>query len=112
MEHLENKEGKEHQNITTLAGGFSPFKGSFDRLHRQNISALLTLFKLGLDMKEVSTEIEIEAAAERVWEVLTDFAKFPRWNSFIKQLSGEARTGAKLEVQRAGGRAIRSSQRF
>jgi hypothetical protein len=59
-------------------------------------------------MKEVSTEIEIEAPAERVWEVLTDFAKFPEWNPFIKQIGGEPRTGAKLEVrlEPPGGRAM------
>jgi hypothetical protein len=59
-------------------------------------------------MKEVSTEIEIEATAERVWEVLTDFAKFPEWNPFIKMMTGEPRTGAKLEVrlEPPGGRAM------
>jgi hypothetical protein len=59
-------------------------------------------------MKEISAEIEIEAPAERVWEVLTDFAKFPEWNPFIRQMSGEPRTGAKLEVhlEPPGGRAM------
>src|SRR5207245_5186515 len=59
-------------------------------------------------MKEVSAEIEIEAPAERVWEVLTDFAKFPEWNPFIRQMSGEVRTGAQLQVQLGptGGRVM------
>ncbi len=59
-------------------------------------------------MKEVSAEIEIEAPAERVWQVLTDFAKFPEWNPFIRQMSGEVRTGAPLEVrlEPPGGRAM------
>src|SRR2546428_13138714 len=59
-------------------------------------------------MKEVSAEIEIEAPAERVWQVLTDFAKFPEWNPFIRQMSGEVRTGAQLEVrlEPPGGRAM------
>jgi hypothetical protein len=62
----------------------------------------------GLDMKEVSAEIEIEAPADRVWEVLTDFAKFPEWNPFIRQMSGEVRTGAQLQVQLGptGGRVM------
>jgi hypothetical protein len=61
-----------------------------------------------LDMKEVSAEIEIEAPAERVWQVLTDFAKFPEWNPFIRQMSGEVRTGAHLHVrlEPPGGRAM------
>src|SRR2546427_9815790 len=59
-------------------------------------------------MKEVSAEIEIEAPAERVWQVLTDFAKFPEWNPFIRQMSGEVRTGAQLHVQLGptGGRVM------
>ena len=59
-------------------------------------------------MKEVSSEIVIEAPADRVWQVLTDFAKFPEWNPFIKKMSGEPRTGAKLEVriEPPGGRAM------
>ncbi len=50
-------------------------------------------------MKELTAEVEIEAPAEHVWQVLTDFAKFPEWNPFIRQLSGEARTGGRLEVR-------------
>jgi len=59
-------------------------------------------------MKEVSAEVVIQASAERVWEVLTDFAKFPEWNPFIKKMTGEPRTGAKLEVrfESPGGRAM------
>ena len=59
-------------------------------------------------MKEVSTEIVIEAPVEQVWQILTDFAKFPEWNPFIRQMSGEVRTGAKLEVRLKppGGRAM------
>src|SRR2546428_3965776 len=59
-------------------------------------------------MKEISAEIEIEAPPERVWEVLTDFAKFPEWNPFIRQMSGEVRTGAQLHVQLGptGGRVM------
>ncbi len=49
-------------------------------------------------MKELRTEIEINATAERVWQVLTDFASFPEWNPFIRRASGEARPGARLEV--------------
>ncbi|SNQ59168.1 SRPBCC domain-containing protein [Candidatus Methanoperedens nitratireducens] len=49
-------------------------------------------------MKEVRTEIEINAPPERVWQLLTDFASFPLWNPFIRKASGEPRKGAQLEV--------------
>ena len=44
-------------------------------------------------MKELQSEIEINAPAERVWEVLADFASYPRWNPFICWTSGVPRTG-------------------
>ncbi len=44
-------------------------------------------------------EIEIDAPAERVWQVLTDFGKFPEWNPFIRKIDGHAKVGARLQVQ-------------
>ena len=49
-------------------------------------------------MKELHSEIEIEAPAERVWHVLTDFAAFPEWNPFMRRASGQLTTGAKLDI--------------
>jgi uncharacterized protein YndB with AHSA1/START domain len=34
-------------------------------------------------MKEIYTEIEINASAEEVWHVLTDFGAYPEWNLFL-----------------------------
>jgi len=49
-------------------------------------------------MKELRSEIEIQASDERVWQVLTDFASFPQWNPFMRRASGEVKAGARLEV--------------
>jgi hypothetical protein len=49
-------------------------------------------------MKELLTEIEINAPPERVWQLLTDFASFPQWNPFIRRASGEPKKGAQLQV--------------
>lgn len=49
-------------------------------------------------MKELRSEIEIEASAERVWQLLTDFAHFPQWNPFIRRASGNVKLGERLEV--------------
>ena len=59
-------------------------------------------------MKELCTEIQIDAPAERVWGHLTDFGSFPEWNPFIRRASGEVETGAQLEVhlQPSGGRGM------
>jgi hypothetical protein len=50
-------------------------------------------------MKELKSEIEINAPAEKVWEVLTDFGGFPDWNPFIRMAQGEIREGAKLKIR-------------
>jgi len=47
---------------------------------------------------ELRSEIEIEASAERVWQLLTDFASFPQWNPFIRRASGNIREGERLKV--------------
>jgi hypothetical protein len=49
-------------------------------------------------LKELSSEIEIQASNNRVWRLLTDFDSFPQWNPFIRQAKGEAKVGARLEV--------------
>jgi hypothetical protein len=49
-------------------------------------------------MKELRSEIEIGAPAGRVWEILTDVARFPQWNPFIRRARGTLREGERLEV--------------
>ena len=49
-------------------------------------------------MKEIRTEIEIDAPVNEVWSILTDFARHPAWNPFIREISGELRQGAQLQV--------------
>lgn len=49
--------------------------------------------------RELNTEIEINAPAERVWKVLTDFAAYPHWNPMIRKANGELRLGARLKVR-------------
>ena len=49
-------------------------------------------------MKEIRTEIEINAPASEVWSILTDFPRHAHWNPFIHNISGELRQGAQLWV--------------
>jgi len=50
-------------------------------------------------MKEIYTEIEINASPEQVWNLLTDFSHLPDWNPFIRRASGVVKQGEKLEVR-------------
>ncbi|MGZ7108608.1 MAG: SRPBCC family protein [Methanobacterium sp.] len=49
-------------------------------------------------MKEIHTEIEINAPAKVVWEILMNFEEFPNWNPFMKQISGNPQEGCRIEV--------------
>ena len=53
--------------------------------------------KLSLD-----TRIIIKATPAQVWEVLTDFAKYPEWNPFVQSLQGEVQVGNTIETQLPG----------
>ena len=50
-------------------------------------------------MHEIRTDIEIAAAPERVWEILTDFESYPRWNPFIRHITGSLDSGSRLTVR-------------
>jgi uncharacterized membrane protein len=41
--------------------------------------------------RRIETSIEINAPPSRVWTLLTDFARMPAWNLFIKSISGRHR---------------------
>jgi hypothetical protein len=48
--------------------------------------------------KRIHTEIEIESSADRVWQVLTDFGRYPEWNPFIPRIDGRPETGEQLDA--------------
>jgi hypothetical protein len=50
-------------------------------------------------MRLIDTRIEVAAPPVRVWDVLTDFARFPGWNPFITRIEGVGEAGARLRVE-------------
>ncbi len=59
-------------------------------------------------MKTLSTEIEIKAPTERVWDLLTDFDAFSTWNPFMPRAAGEIKAGERLDItlQPPGGSGV------
>ena len=57
---------------------------------------------------EIRTEVEIEAPLDTVWRALIDFAEYPAWNPFIKEITGEPSEGSRLSVtmQPPGGKTM------
>jgi hypothetical protein len=59
-------------------------------------------------MKEIRTEINIHAPAEKIWNIITDFRNYPTWNPFIKSIEGQAIVGNQLttNIQAPGMKAM------
>ena len=48
-------------------------------------------------METLETVIDIDAPADVVWDVLTDFERYPEWNEYTR-IDGDAVEGAQLHV--------------
>ena len=49
--------------------------------------------------KEIKTTILIQATPTAVWTVLTHFETYPKWNPFIKSISGDLKVGNKITAR-------------
>lgn len=58
--------------------------------------------------KQLRAEIDIAATPERIWQILTDFDAYSRWNPFMTRASGKPVQGQRLTIhmQPEGGRAL------
>lgn len=61
-------------------------------------------------MTNLHTEIIINAPAEKVWNILTDFKKFPEWNPMIVSIKGKQEVGAQLTVTLKNGKSTSTFQ--
>lgn len=50
-------------------------------------------------MRRISSAVHIAATPDQVWEVLTDFARFPEWNPFLIAAEGQAVPGTQLTLR-------------
>lgn len=58
-----------------------------------------TNVKKSLFRWETSVKGEIGAPASKIWELLTDAARFPSWNSTISSIEGAIALGQKLGIR-------------
>lgn len=49
-------------------------------------------------MRELRTEIIIQAPIEEVWKILMDFDRYPEWNPFVISILGKAKLRERLKV--------------
>ncbi|MEE9249043.1 MAG: SRPBCC domain-containing protein [Dehalococcoidia bacterium] len=57
-------------------------------------------------MKKISSEIEIDASPERVWQVLTDFPALSEWSPFIRSVEGKLEVDERLKVYIKGSKGM------
>ncbi|MCC6618319.1 MAG: SRPBCC domain-containing protein [Chloroflexi bacterium] len=55
-------------------------------------------------MATIEHQIDIEAPAGATWAVLTDFARYPDWNPFMRAVDGEPSVGRQLTITITPGR--------
>lgn len=48
--------------------------------------------------KLLYTEIRINASAQKIWSVFTNFEKYPEWNPFITSLKGQPKKDSRIAV--------------
>lgn len=56
---------------------------------------------------EIKTRIGIDAPPSRVWQILTDFPRYPEWNPFILEVDGNVYQDAKIHYRFEMPRGIR-----
>jgi hypothetical protein len=49
-------------------------------------------------LKEISTEITINAEMHKVWQILTEFGEYNKWNPFVRKIEGTAKVGSRLKI--------------
>lgn len=65
-------------------------------------------------MKQLTASIHIAATPEQVWQILTDFNRYPEWNPFIIFMKGEAAPGQTLRetVRQPDGKQLQFTSRI
>lgn len=62
------------------------------------ILSLLLLILNQFIMRNIKTEVEINASPEKAWNVLMDHPNYNKWNPYILQISGSTELGDYLTV--------------
>jgi hypothetical protein len=50
-------------------------------------------------MRHIERSVTINTSADRIWQILVDFARYPEWNPFVTSVAGEPIVGKRLNVR-------------
>lgn len=60
------------------------------------------------EIRATRTFLQVDAPADKVWQVMTDFGAYPQWNPYVTQADGSLQEGATIHIkERVGGRTHR-----
>jgi hypothetical protein len=62
------------------------------------LSFVVIMVWLSFGSKKVYTEVEINASAEQVWEVISDLESYKEWNPFMQSAHGKLEVGERLHM--------------
>ncbi len=57
--------------------------------------------------REIATEIIIDAPVQQVWEMITDFPRYPEWNHFLLWVQGQPSVNTRIRFKFELPRGIR-----
>ena len=66
------------------------------------VAGIIYLAVAGSELQEITTEIEISAPPEKVWNILTDINNWQEWSPIIRNSRGTASVGSELTITMAG----------
>ena len=58
----------------------------------------------------IEHHLEVDAPAERVWEVITDLARYGEWNPFVRACRSTLKPGDPLEMEVKLGNSVRQEE--
>ncbi|RNC87869.1 MAG: SRPBCC domain-containing protein [Winogradskyella sp.] len=76
-------------------------------MHKLIVTVFLTSLTMTImAQKEIKTSIDISASPQVIWNVLTNFTEYEKWNPFLKSVEGDFKVGEKVKIN-AGGMKFR-----
>lgn len=61
---------------------------------------------------EINHDLEVNAPAETVWQVITDFDKYPEWNPFLEACESTLKPGDPIHVTVHLGKQVRRETEY
>jgi len=62
------------------------------------VVVIVVIWGLTFIRRELRADVFVNAPVDHVWQILTNFPDYPRWNPYMREISGQLRPGDQLTV--------------